>query len=159
MKWNNGRERKLFKKQQDILRKQYIAAGMSEDQIQAIYDYDLSVLNGRQREARHTQRLDIGEFDDDKYDEGENPLLDKFADKLTVEMDCSEVNRYSWTDEIDNETVARIITKLPMQDIELLTKIFVDGFSLTEIACMDNITQQAVSKKLQKIKSIFQNRL
>lgn len=60
MKWNNGKERKKFEAEQARLRDQYIAAGMTEEQIQAMYNYDLSVLNGNRREAIHNQRYLVG---------------------------------------------------------------------------------------------------
>lgn len=159
MKWNNGKERKKFEAEQARLRVQYIVAGMTEEQIQAMYDYDLSVLNGNRREAIHNQRLDIQAFDDEDTDDGKNPLLEKFADKLTVEIDRNDVNRYAWIDDIEDEGVVLVIKSLSLQDVELLTKIVVDKSTLTEIAQMENITQQAVSKRLKKIKNFFQNRL
>lgn len=159
MKWNNGKERKKFEAEQARLREQYIAADMTEEQIQAMYDYDLSVLNGNRREAIHNQRLDIQAFDEEDTDEGKNPLLNKFTETLTVEIDRSAVNRYAWIDEIEDEGVVLVIKSLSLQDVELLTKIIVDKSTLTEIAQMENITQQAVSKRLKKIKNIFQNRL
>ena len=74
MKWNNGKERKKFEAEQARLREQYIVAGMTEEQIQAMYDYDLSVLNGNRREARHTQKLDLKAFDEKDTDDGQNPF-------------------------------------------------------------------------------------
>ncbi len=55
MKWNNGKERAKFEREQKELREQYIAEGMTEEQIQAMYDFDLDVFNGKRREAEHTQ--------------------------------------------------------------------------------------------------------
>lgn len=40
MEWNNGKERALFYKEQAKLHKQYLAAGMTEEQIQAMYEQD-----------------------------------------------------------------------------------------------------------------------
>lgn len=37
MKWNNGRERAIFNKEQAKLREVYLAAGMTEDQVQELY--------------------------------------------------------------------------------------------------------------------------
>lgn len=158
MGWNNGKERAKFERRQAKLREQYRAVGMTDEQIQAMYDYDKSIHNSNRRKAIHTQRLDLCALDGEA-DDGQNPLIEKFADKLTVELDISEVSRFAWLEEIEDDGVVRIIKNLPMQDIELLTKIVVDKFTLTEIARMENITQQAVSKKFQKIKKIFQNRL
>ena len=42
MKWNDGLERALFMKEQAKLRKQYLAAGMTEEQIRALYKFDLN---------------------------------------------------------------------------------------------------------------------
>lgn len=55
MKWNNGREYAKFKQEQAEFRKQYIALGMTEEQIKTMYDFDKSYLNLLQREARHKQ--------------------------------------------------------------------------------------------------------
>lgn len=40
MEWNNGKERALFEKEQAKLRKEYLAAGMTEEQIQVLRDCD-----------------------------------------------------------------------------------------------------------------------
>lgn len=40
MEWNNGKERALFQKEQAGLRKLYLAAGMTEEQIQALHAFD-----------------------------------------------------------------------------------------------------------------------
>lgn len=75
MEWNNGKERALFEREQAKKREEYLAAGMTEEQIQALYEFDRNYLNLRQREARHTQRLNITAFDeDDGDDETKNPL-------------------------------------------------------------------------------------
>ena len=45
MEFNNGNERRKLNKKWERLRVQYQQAGMSEDAIQAMYDFDLGVLN------------------------------------------------------------------------------------------------------------------
>ncbi len=90
MKWNNGKERAKFEREQKELREQYIAAGMTEEQIQEMYDFDLDVFNGKRREAEHTQTLDFAAVEaEDK--ELQNPLYKKFSDKL---LDNSQANRH-----------------------------------------------------------------
>ena len=66
MKWNNAKERKEFIKKQNKLHKEYLAAGMTEEQIKAIYEYDISEFNSNRRENEHTQKFDFdsAEFDD-----------------------------------------------------------------------------------------------
>ena len=40
MEWNNGKERALFEKEQANLRNEYLAVGMTEEQIKTMRDYD-----------------------------------------------------------------------------------------------------------------------
>ena len=79
MEWNDGRERALFEKEQAKLRKEYLAADMTEEQIQKLRSFDEDWYRSRRREARHTQRLNITAFDEDDAEEDtQNPLLKKF---------------------------------------------------------------------------------
>lgn len=66
MKWNNGRERAIFNKEQAKLREVYSAAGMTEEQIQELYEFDLQNFRLRRTEALHTQNLQISAFDEDE---------------------------------------------------------------------------------------------
>ena len=45
MSFNNGNERRKLNAKWEHLRVQYREAGMSEDAIQAMYEFDLGVLN------------------------------------------------------------------------------------------------------------------
>ena len=45
MSFNNGKERRKLNAKWEHLRVQYREAGMSEDAIQAMYEFDLGVLN------------------------------------------------------------------------------------------------------------------
>ena len=50
MSFNNGNERRKLNAKWEHLRVQYREAGMSEDAIQAMYEFDLGVLSqGNQR--------------------------------------------------------------------------------------------------------------
>lgn len=139
MKWNNKRECARFKRKQEMLRKRYIAAGMTEDQIQIMYDFDLAEFNGKRREAEHTYRLDEADLD-----------------KETVELEAYSSSRYSWIDEIENEEIAEAIYDLPRDYIEILTDIIVDGLSQAEIARKRNVGRSAIANKINRIKDYFE---
>lgn len=102
--WNNGKERATFEREQAKKRKEYLAAGMTEEQIQSLYEYDLDWFNICRREAEHTQSLDIqtSEDEDSKMD---NPLYKKFFEKLAVEDNHADYSRYGWIEEIENKEV------------------------------------------------------
>lgn len=137
MKWNDGKERAKFNSEQQALREQYIAAGMTEEQIQEMYAFDLKVFNGKRREAEHTQT----------------------SDKLTVTMNFSDASRYSWIEEIEDEKLNAAIKNLSAEQIELLTEIVMSDKTASEIAREQHVSQQAISKRLKKIRNIFENRL
>lgn len=156
MEWNNGMERKKFEKQQARLREEYRKAGMTEEQIKAMYEYDLSVFRKNRIEAIHTQRLDLNAFDDDSAtDEGQNPLLLKFADKLTVELSITHTSRYAWVEDVENEKLAKGLKSLKKKDLELLTLWLVDGYSQSEIAQLMGVNRKAINNKICRIKKFL----
>lgn len=156
MEWNNGKERKKFEKQQARLREEYRKAGMTEEQIKAMYEYDLSVFRKNRIEAIHTQRLDLDAFDDDSpTDEGQNPLLLKFSDKLTVELSITHTSRYAWVEDVENEKLAKGLKSLKRADLELLTLWLVDGYSQSEIAQQMGVNRKAINNKICRIKNFL----
>ena len=112
MEWNNGKEQALFKKEQAKLRKEYLAAGMTEEQLQILYEYDKKYLNLRQKEARHTQQLNVGIADEDNGEESQNPLLKKFLHKLSVEDKHFENDRYGWIEQIEKLLLKKFRLKI-----------------------------------------------
>lgn len=93
--------RKKFSEAQQKLRKEYKAAGMTDEQILEMYEYDLHQFNRDLAYQRHTQRLGILE-EPDMEEEGHNPLLHKFIDALTVYQQPTEDAKLWWLDEIED---------------------------------------------------------
>ncbi len=54
MKWNNGYERKKFEDEQKRWADRYRQAGMSEAQIQEMYQFDLQLHRSERINALHT---------------------------------------------------------------------------------------------------------
>ena len=154
MEWNNGKERALFQKEQAELRKQYLAAGMTEEQIQALHAFDREWYKSRRREAVHTQRLDIQTSEDEDINK-DNPLYKKFFEKLAVEDNHADYSRYGWIDELENEELVKTVNSLSDTDKELLTML-IEGFNQAAIALSLGMTQPAVSQRIKKIREIFQ---
>ena len=63
MSFNNGNERRKLNAKWEHLRVQYHEAGMSEDAIQAMYEFDLGVLNSER--AYITNTLTVSDTTDD----------------------------------------------------------------------------------------------
>ena len=128
---------------------------MKEEQIKAMYKYDLKYLNLRQREARHTQELDISAFDDEGDDEAKNPLYKKFLHCFSKEDKHWEDEHFGWIEEIENENMYRFLQSMSESDKKIMT-LLLDGYTQTEIASQIGVTQQAISKRLKKFQKIFQ---
>lgn len=156
MKWNDGKERKKFEKEQERLRKEYEAAGMTEEQIKNMYDFDLSLYKKRRINAIHTQPLDLEAFDDDESDEGQNPLFEKFAEFLSVTPSYTPDTRFGWIEELENERLVKAIKSMPDEYKEILTCIVVDEMSQEEISVQFGVSQPAISKKIKKISTFFE---
>lgn len=157
MKWNDGKERALFEREQAQKRKEYLALGMTEEQIQILRSCDEDWYRSRRREAQHTQRLNITAFDeDDGDDETKNPLLKKFLHSFSVEDKHWENERFAWIEEITNKQLYKVVISLSAKDKQILTLLVFDGFNQTEIAEQIGVSQQAISKKIKKFQIIFE---
>ena len=153
MEWHDGTERRRFEREQAELRKQYLAAGMTEEQIQALYAFDREWYKSRRREAVHTQRLDIQTSEDEDINK-DNPLYKKFFEKLAVEDNHADYSRYGWIDELENEELAKAVNALSDADKELLTML-INGFTQSEIGAEMGVSQQSVSKRIKKVQRFF----
>ena len=65
MSFNNGNERRKLNAKWEQLRVQYREAGMSEEAIQAMYEFDLGVLNSERAYDANTVSVCDGEDDVD----------------------------------------------------------------------------------------------
>lgn len=157
MEWNNGRERALFEREQAQKRKEYLAAGMTEEQIEILRNYDEEWYRSCRREAEHTQRLNVSVFDeDDGDDESQNPLIKKFLHSFTIEDKYWENDRFGWVEEIESENLYITIKALSERDKEILTLLICDGFNATQVATRLGVRQQSISKRIKKFRIIFQ---
>lgn len=59
MSFNNGNERRKLNAKWEHLRVQYREAGMSEDAIQAMYEFDLGVLNSERAYITNTMTVSV----------------------------------------------------------------------------------------------------
>ena len=154
MAWNNGKETKIFEAQQRKLRVIYLANGMTEEQIEALYQFDLKEFNARRREAEHTQRLDFDSIDfDDK--ETDNPLFEKFLEVLSVTDEYMSEDRFGWVEEIENPKIVKAINKLSAEQKELLTQWVIDDLTQEQMAENFGVRQGTISKRIEALKKFF----
>lgn len=145
MKFNYENEKKKFENKWKKLAREYKEAGMSEENIQKMFDFDWKEFRRQRIETIHTQMQysDIDELYSDIY------LYEKFSDELSTTIeDLSTVSRYWWIESINDHRLAKALKALSDEDKEILTLYIIDGFTQTEIAEKKGIQQKRVSRRL-----------
>lgn len=156
MAWNNGLERKRFDEEQGKLAAEYRAAGMTEEQIEQMHQFDLKVFNSTRRFFEHNQQIPDNIFGTD--DEGLCPLNDKFLEAMSVTIEQSEAkSRYWWIEEIEDPELALAVRRLPAEDLELITLYVFDKFTVREVATEMGISKSTVSQRLDRLRNFLKN--
>ena len=152
MSFNNGNERRKLNAKWEQLRVQYREAGMSEEAIQAMYEFDLGVLNSERAYDASTVAVCDGEDDVDARKAAD---LKQYEAAITVTDTYRETkSRFAWIGEIENERLLAALENLSEDDLKLLTLYVYEGYNESEISKVFNVSQPAINKRIMKI-SIF----
>ena len=154
MSWNDGYERKKFEHAQKAQAKEYRKCGMNEEQIQAMYLQDLQEYRNNRIYAIHIQSIE--ELDSDG-EESRNALHKKFLLSMTCTMDMSECGRYGWIDAMENTALYGAISKLTTDQKELLTLLYCDGYTQTEVAALLHSNLLAINKRVSRLQNRIRN--
>lgn len=154
MSWNNGYERRKFEQVQKAQAKEYRKCGMNEEQIQAMYLQDLQEYRNNRIYAIHIQSIEELESDGE---ESRNALHKKFLLSMTCTMDMSECGRYGWIDEMENTALYGAISKLTTDQKELLTLLYRDGYTQTEVAALLHSNLLAINKRVSRLQNRIRN--
>lgn len=130
------------------------AEGMPEEKIEMIHRLLLDILNNDRCFYVHTQSYDGLQFaDGEEAEEGRSPLLDKFADRLSVvQMEICEWQRMDWIEDIDTPEIVIWLKSLDEEDILMLTLIVVDGMKQREVARALEKHDSAISRKMKRLR-------
>ena len=154
MGFHYGLEKRKFDKRWAVFQAECTTAGMSEADIQEMYDFDWAEFKRERVFRTHNQSLCGGTFAaGDDAEEGQSPLFAKFFDQLSVWQDgISAWGRHDWIEDIDTPELALHLKSLPQRDIEMLTYLMVDGFTQTETARELGISRTTVAKRIAHIR-------
>ena len=147
---------KKFEAHWEKLRIEYTAAGMTEDAIQKMYEYDRQQFNAERTHLERTQELSTDTFE---CSEDENsPLMKRYQDAISVTDHYHETkSRFGWIGEIENEHLLSALESLSDDDIELLTLYVYAGYNTVELSKVYGIAQQNISKRILKITKFLKN--
>ena len=149
MSFNNGNERRKLNAKWEQLRVEYREAGMSEEAIQAMYEFDLGVLNSERAYDANTVAVCDGENDVDARKASD---LKQYETATTVTDTYRETkSRFTWIGEIENERLLAALESLSEDDLKLLTLYVYEGYTEIEISKVFNVSQPAIHKRIMKI--------
>ena len=131
MSFNNGNERRKLNAKWEHLRVQYREAGMSEDAIQAMYEFDLGVLNSERAYITNTMTVS-GAADDCAAKETSD--FKQYEKAVTVTDTYHETkSRFTWIGEIEDERLLSALENLSDADLELITLYAYEEHDTVEI--------------------------
>ena len=152
MNYNSGNARRNFYAKWDKIREKYRAAGMNEDAIQKMYEYDLAVFNDDR--AHHRYDVEIPSADDS---ENRNNYAD-FVRATTVTDTYHETKTcFAWVGEVQNERLQAGLEMLSVDDLKLLTLYAYEGYTVTEISKVLGVSQPTISIKIKRITNFLKN--
>lgn len=104
MGFHYGFEKKKFDADWKILRKEYESAGMSDESIQAMYEFDWGVFNRRRADENKEQAFTSAMYDCETLgSEDQSTLYHKFLEELSWHDEYSfGTGRFAWIESIDD---------------------------------------------------------
>ena len=159
MKFNYGLEKKKFDENWARTEKEYREAGMAEEAIRAMYEYDWEMFKKERVYCRHNQSLDgqlcrnDQDFSVTEANEENSPYLYKFFDRFSVPEVITDPDRTdAWIDEIDSRSLLKAIRKLTEEEQDLIRLYMIEEYTTIEIAALKSISQPAVTKRIQRLR-------
>ena len=156
MGFNYGLEKKNFDSQWAVTRKQYENAGMRNEAIQAMYDYDWSVFNANRSYQNHTQEIAAPSFE--QSEESYSPLMNKYQEAISVTDHYCETNsRFAWVGKIEDEQLLSALESLSELDLKILTLYVYAGYTESEIASALESKRITIHKRIERMTMFLKN--
>ena len=152
MSYNSGNARRIFYTKWNKLREEYRAAGMEEDAIQKLYEYDLAVFNNDR--AHHRYDVEIPTADDS---ENQSDYVEYERATTVTDTYHETKTRFAWVGEIKNERLQAGLEKLSDEELQLITLYFYEEYSTVELSKAYGIAHQNISKRIIKITNFLKN--
>ena len=150
MSFNKGYELKKFEAHWEKLRIEYAAAGMTEDAIQKMYDYDRQQFNSERTFVERTQEFTAPAYEGSE--EEASPLMLRYQEAITTTDTYHETkSKFAWIGEIENERLLSALENLSEDDLKLLTLYAYEGYTVTEISKVLGVSQPTISIKIKRI--------
>lgn len=150
MAFNKGYELKKFEAHWEKLRIEYAEAGMADDAIQKMYDYDRQQFNSERTCIERTQEFTAPAYE--SSEEEASPLMLRYQEAITTTDTYHETkSSFAWIGEIEDEHLLAALEQLSDSDLELITLYAYEEYDTVEISKLFGTTKQNISKKIRRI--------
>ena len=152
---SKSRAYKEFERQQSLNREEYEKAGMTEAQIQSMYEFDCQIFHSDLRYARHTQSIEP-ELEPGDHADWANPLAKCYLESVSARLDSEPFCWTDWMDEFEDDEIYEKLKHLTDKDQTIVALYAMFGATEKEIGLIFGISQKAISKRIEKIRKIFE---
>ncbi len=152
MNYNSGNARRIFYTKWNKLREEYRAAGMKEDAIQKLYEYDLAVFNNDRAHHRYDVEIPTADDSENQSDYVEYERATTVTDTYHETKTC-----FAWVGEIENTRLQSALENLSEDDLLLVSMYVYEGYDTVEISKAFGTTKQNISKKIRRISKFIKN--
>lgn len=155
MGFHYGYEKRKFDMEWSRLEQEYRAAGMSDEQIADMKEYDWTWFCSQRAYLNRVQGLSSEQYEEELE---QSCLFQKF-ESLSCNWDTGDVDkhRFGWLSTIENERLYQRLCELSEDDLELLTLLIGDGYRQADVARLWNCSRSAITQRLNKIKDFLKN--
>ena len=157
MGYQVGHEIRKMEKEWEKLRVDYKAAGMSEEAIAQMYEFDKSALKSNRRFYEkavlcHDYHIENSDGDAVK-NEMSSQVKRRNLDALTAEpAEVGESHKFDWLHRIECERLHKYLANLPEKSKEIVTLLAFGNYSQKEVADWLGISAPSLSNRLSVIK-------
>ena len=134
MKFNYQSEKRKFERRWKQYEMECRNAGMSEEAIAELREYDMEAFRKERIYCMHNQYINEDELE------------------LKQEDSYFETKRYDWINHIEDEELSKAIKKMENEKIELLTQYAFEEYTQKEIAKYFGISRSSVADRISVIK-------
>lgn len=158
MSFNNARESRRFQNEQKKMTAEYKAAGMTEEQIREMQEFDKAAFNRNRCELEWRGKLNMDFIETDYSLNSDKEIPDRLlgdmnTDVLEIESDRKE----TWLESIHltNDEMWQMIVSMSERNIEIIYLYASVGYNQTEIGKILGINQRTISYQINKLKDAF----
>ena len=155
MGFNYAIEKAKFEREWTQLRVEYEKAGMSNEKINILHDYDWENFKKERIYAIHTQEFREAQYDNGNSQEDKSPLFKKFLSAISRWDNYAASTSTGWIEDITDERLAARLKELSQEDLELLTQIIIQGFTQSDLEQMGYGKQYKISRRISRLKNFL----